>query len=250
MSSRMYYLVISSNPEDIQSKFRDRFDAPEMGKIIESSQVLFRLNETNKFSGYVGEGTVEKDSIWHEAAEDIDRVVEIAWNDTSSITYGTLYKIRDGESIKVDHEYGDLHPFFGDEAEDLDIDADLDKPDFQAHSHVPAYFFRVHGLKIFDKYPEERSKIEFKDTYSPDSDSDVERTCPSCESHKISLEEWKAECEDCGYRNTEVWFSQYSVKTTRLRDSDLTRKNSSSANNHKQNSNILDKLLKVLNRND
>lgn len=247
----MYCLLICRNPEEVISKFRDRFESSDMGKIMDDGAVLLRLNESSKFSGYFGEGKVKGDSIWNEVAEDIDQVVEIAWNDTSNITYGTLYKIRDGESIKIDHEYGDLHPFFGDEAEELDIDTEINKPDFQPHSHVPAYFFRVHDLKIFDKYPKERSKIDFEDTYEPESDSEVERTCPSCEGHNISVDGWEAECEECGYQNTEVWFSQYSIETARLHNSDLKQsKNSSTDNDSEQNSSILNKVLKVLNRND
>lgn len=244
MSGRMYYLIDSEDPKSTLSKFRKKFGIPDVGKITQDNKIIIRA-DSNNFSDHISEGILKEDSIWAEVSEKIDNVVNISWQDTSHITYANLYKIRDGEIVRIDHEYGDLHPFFKNEHRKYD---DAEGHPFQGHSHVPAYFFRKHGIKIFDKYPKERSKINFENTYKPEPDSNTERTCPSCEQHNIDVKGGEAECEDCGYKNTEVWFSQYSLDVARTHDTSLTRKKPEKDKepHQDQNPGRLDKLLQMI----
>ena len=202
MASNTYALIICRNPRKLVKKLREKLNSPEIGKVTPDGKIIVNTNNI-ELSFDFHRGII--DEAWYKFLEGIKKIAIISYQTAGGVTQAKLYEIKDEDIKRVDNEHGFLYGHMGPGEEH----------NFQGHSHLPAYFFRVHGIKIFDQYPSERSQINFENTYRPNPDANIDRICPKCGGHSISVEEWKAECKKCGYRNTEVWFSQYPVETAR-----------------------------------
>ena len=208
MAGNTYALIICRSPRKLVKTLREKFNSPEIGMVTPDEKIILNTNNL-ELSFDFHRGIINE--TWYEFLEGIKKIVIISYQTSGSVTQAKLYEIKDEDINEVDNEHGWLYTHMG----PVSKESPKEEHNFQGHSHSPAYFFRIYGIKIFDKNPSERSQINFENTYRPNPDSNIDRICPKCGGHNIRVEEWKGECKKCGYRNTEVWFSQYPVDIAR-----------------------------------